>query len=203
LKGKKMKKIAILSIFVLLMGFGASAQAATYIPVASYSDFTALFPSPLVENFEDATLLPGLKITEVGYPGVIQNGVYQNIVDDATVPPSYQTFGYASGMKAFGAWLDLANPGGPGSSIDIYADGVFVMNVPNTAAGQFYGFYSPDAIFTKVAFLDAGTILGAQETYQAVDLALVPAPVPIPGAAYLLGSGLLGLLGLRRRKSVA
>jgi len=28
-------------------------------------------------------------------------------------------------------------------------------------------------------------------------------PVPIPGAAYLLGSGLLGLLGLRRRKSVA
>jgi hypothetical protein len=32
-------------------------------------------------------------------------------------------------------------------------------------------------------------------------LLVAPAPVPVPGAAWLLGSGVMGLLGLRRRKA--
>jgi hypothetical protein len=52
-------------------------------------------------------------------------------------------------------------------------------------------------------------VLGANEAYRSIirvyengDILLNPtvAPVPVPAAAWLLGSGLLGLVGLRRRK---
>jgi hypothetical protein len=48
---------------------------------------------------------------------------------------------------------------------------------------------------------------GQNEAYRSIvriyengDIVLNPTPVPVPAAAWLLGSGLLGLVGLRRRK---
>jgi hypothetical protein len=86
-------------------------------------------------------------------------------------------------------------------SINVYADGTFVMNIPNTVNGQFYGFRSDDGPFNSVFLYDGGNFSGGayQETYYAIDLALAPAPVPIPATVYLLGAGLAGLVGLRVR----
>lgn len=35
-----------------------------------------------------------------------------------------------------------------------------------------------------------------------VSLSVTDAPVPVPAAAWLLGSGLLGLIGVARRKAI-
>jgi hypothetical protein len=200
-----MRKIAILSVFLMIMGFAAAAQAYTlnilyaYLPPSDPNAFTYYCPVPVVENFEDTTLIPGLSITEVNGAGTIALGVYQNTVRASV--PRYQIFNYDPGMNAFGAWFDLAGPGGPGSEIDVYIDdnNQFVMTIPRTASGQFYGFIA-DGTFTKVRLEDHQNPLGVQEQYALVDLAVCP--IPIPPSAILLGSGLLALVGLgfRRRQ---
>ncbi|HAY22478.1 MAG TPA: hypothetical protein DCY27_10005 [Desulfobacterales bacterium] len=200
-----MKKVAVLSMFLIVLGFAAMAQAAT---VTVYTDYTAWqaaievsSPPPFVtENFEDPTLLPGFSITEVNGAGTINAGVYTNIVDDdALGGPRYQIFNYAPGMDAWGGFISLT-PGGPGSSIDVYINDFtqFVMNIPNTAIGEFFGFTS-DMTFTGVLFKEGPG--SAQETYFSVDMSI--SPIPIPPTALLMGGGLLGLVGLgwRRRKS--
>jgi hypothetical protein len=195
-----MKKIALFLMLLLTMGFVGVAQADLtlyYTYGGAYTGdpdaFLTACPDPLVENFEDTVLVPGFSITEIGGDGTIENGVYKNIVDNN--PLRYQIFNYDS-LYGFGGWFDLYNPGGPGTSIDMYINdnNTFVMNIPNTAAGQFYGFFSTDP-FTGVRF-EAGPESGVQETYWSVDVAMCP--VPIPPAALLLASGLLGLIGIRR-----
>jgi len=195
-----MKRIAVLSVLLLVLGFAGAAQANftvlyQYLPTYNPNSFTYYCSNPLVENFEDTTLISGLSIYENNTAGTISLGVYQNIVDQDANPPDYQEFSYTGGMFGFGGWFDLAGPNGPGSSIDIYADGNFVMNIPNSAAGEFYGFFS-DTAFSVVKLVEGpGTFV---ERYAIVDLALCP--VPLPPSALLLGSCLLGLMGLRLRK---
>ena len=197
-----MKKIAVLSVFMLLMGVAASANAANYFTVNTiddfnyYNEFVFKTGTAIIENFNDAQInVPGLSITAFGVDqGVFQLGYYQNVVDDAT--GSYQVYSY-NYMNGFGGWFDLANPGGPGSSIDVYVGADFVVNIPNTSAGEFLGFFS-DTPFSAVTFKEGPG--SGQETYQVVDLAICPAP--IPGSLLLLGTGFLGLVGIGiRRKS--
>ncbi len=197
-----MKKIVVL-MALLLMGVTASANAANYWTVGTIDDFSyynefVFGTGPaIIENFNNAQInTPGLSIHGFGVDqGVFQLGYYQNVVDDAT--GSYTVFTYAYGMHGFGGWFDLANPGGPGSSIDVYVGTDFVVNIPNTFAGEFLGFFS-DTPFSAVTFVDGG--LPGQETYQVVDLSICP--VPLPGSLLLLGSGILGLVGIGiRRKS--
>ena len=189
-----MKKLLVLVSIIMLLGFVPAANA-SFVTFDNYTSFIAATSNRVIENFEDTTLVSGLSILEVGGAGSIHDGVYENIVDKDV--PRYQVYQYAPGLWAFGAWLDLKNPGGQGVSIDMYIDdtNTFVGNIPNTFAGEFFGFLN-DTPFYGVRFEDGGGA-GIQETYYSIDLAL--APVPIPAALFLLGPGLLGLVGLRRR----
>ncbi len=188
-----MKKVSFLCVFLLVVGLAVGAQA-SITEVYSYAKFLNYCPNPVVvENFEDTALISGLSISEVGGAGSIHDGVYENVVDNDIGEIRHQTFNYSPGMFGFAGWFDLS-PGGSGTSIDMYiADtNTKVMNIPNTAAGGFYGFFS-DTSFSAVR-LEDGNGVGLQETYYLVDLAVCP--VPVPGSLLLLGSGLIGLVGL-------
>lgn len=198
-----MKKILVMSVLLFSVFFVTGAQAYT-IAVTNDLDLMASYGTPLLtENFEDLTMMPGFSIIEEGGAGTISNGRYTNIVDKDV--PRYQIFQYLPGMTSFGGFLDLASyygAGGPGSELDMFVnDGgtwQFVQTVPNTAAGQFYGFVvTGGGPFTQVMFADHGDPYGIQETYYTIDMSLHP--TPIPGAILLLGSGLVGLAGIRRR----
>lgn len=194
-----MKRIAVLSVLMLMLGLAGVAQASFWdvdtIDDFAYYNLQLSGTNPIIENFEnDQINTPGLSVSATGVDqGIFTLGYYQNVVDDAT--GSTQTFTYTTALNGFGGWFDLANPGGAGCSIDVLFDGVFVFNIPNTAVGEFFGYFS-DTPFTTITLIDGGG--SGQETYQIVDMALCP--VPVPPSALLLGSCLMGLVGFRLRK---
>jgi hypothetical protein len=199
------KKVAVFSMILIFVGMITAANAVTialvdrYQPNTVFNTFTYWCNNPVVENFEDAILVPGLSITEVGGAGSIALGVYTNIVDVDI--PRYQVFNYPS-MRGFGGWFELDNPG---SEIDIYINdiqpGNFIRKIPEflNDRSSFYGFYVIDGPpFSKVILVDHAIQTGEQ-SYAIADLAICPVPpVPIPGSLLLLGSCIFGLLGLRR-----
>jgi len=65
---------------------------------------------------------------------------------------------------------------------------------PTATPGQ-YGFY------TIGSYMFDGPFVGAQPTFSGIATVVPPAAVPVPAAAWLLGSGLLGLVGVARRKA--
>ena len=107
-----MKKIAVVSMFLLVLGFAVGAQASTTTYTSYVAWLNAISVTPVNENFEDTTFEPGFSITEIGGAGTIHDGVYENIVDKDV--PRYQVMNYAPGMSAFGGFFDLENPGGAG-----------------------------------------------------------------------------------------
>jgi len=191
-----MKKIAIISMF-LMLGFATLAQATAITTYNSVEAFLAATTNMTLntENFVDYTLIPGLTITEVGNAGTIDHGMYNNVVKNNS---SYQVFNYAPGMNAFGGWFETAI-GGEGSSINVYINdnNTYALNIPSTSIGGFYGF-SADSTFYGVRFEDGLGAGRTQETYYSIDMTTATA-TPIPAAAWLLGSGILGLVGLKRR----
>lgn len=64
-----------------------------------------------------------------------------------------------------------------------------------TANPMQYGFY------TIGSYMFDGPFVGAQPTFSGLATVVMPAAVPVPAAAWLLGSGLLGLVGVARRKA--
>jgi len=205
------KFVLIMAALALLVTGTAVANATTFVVTSIdefnyYNQYVYGTGPAIIENFNNSQInTPGLSIAAFGVDqGVFQLGYYQNVADDAT--NSYQVVTYAPGLNGFGGWFDLFNPGGPGSSINVYVGtdpttGTFVGTIANTFAGEFWGFFS-DTPFASVTLGDAGLIVGAQETYQIVDMALCTV-VPLPPSAFLLGSGLLGLVGLRFRRKLS
>jgi hypothetical protein len=204
------KKLKLFLVILLVSGLAPTTFAYNIfdgtVSSGAFTDFknyckNCPTSSLLSENFEDTSLVSGLAInsgfslTTYGTSFHVADGTLEDIINNGL---NYNTSFSYNAMYGFGGFFNLNGPGGPGTGIAVYADGVFVDQISNIIADQFWGFYSPTP-FSTVVFKE-GTLSGSQETYYSVDLAMcVTQPVPIPAAAWLLGSGLIGLVGIRRR----
>jgi hypothetical protein len=194
------KRITILLALVCMLGLTIQVHAATTV----YTDKAAwesAFSTVATEDFSDTVLNAELSV--VSDAGEVTGGVWH----DRVVPGGDSTtFSFATAIFGFGGDWDLAGPGGMGTGITVtlslLAGGTEVLTteIPRSIAGSFWGFVT-DVAFTDVV-LTAGTQSGVAETHTLDNLVYSSSPVsavPVPAAVWLFGSGLLGLLGVRRR----
>lgn len=196
-----MKKLAILGLALALI-FSVVAVAAadpTFTIYTSITDWIAACTNNQIQDFDEAFpggLNPGVTVTTTN--GFVNLAGNLDMWQDIVVPSgATTTWHFATPVHGVGALFDLSI-NEPGTGIDVFADGFQVSPSPsiaNTFAGQFFGFLSTST-FTDIMFAADGQS-GVQETYLMDDLHYCP--VPVPPAVWLFGSGLLGLVGLRRK----
>jgi hypothetical protein len=108
-------------------------------------------------------------------------------------------FSLASGSPGANAWG--TGPGGQGGSVDLYSFGAN-GEIPTSGTGSVAGLYllTGDSSTTGIESYVLSTTLsfGSDGT-----LSTGGAPVPLPAAVWLFGSGLLGLAGVGRRRASA
>jgi hypothetical protein len=188
----------LLAIMCFMLMSISSIQAASVI----YTDLgtwqTAVAGSTVwLEDFTDSTLNTGLTFTS-GTGGSVSGGVWNDVIDE----PATTQIDFSSAMWAAGGLWNLFEPGGPGSQILVVTENGLqgIGEIPNTLAGSFWGFTSTIP-FTSIVLLESNYPGGIKETYTLDDFRYAEkSAVPVPAAFLLLGSGLLGLVGIRRRQ---
>ena len=191
---------------LLLLAFALPASALDYTVYTDRAAWeSALITGTFTETFDDAELHPYVNIDSTYSGSGVVDGVWHDKVSD--------THGYVSTLEftmpvyAFSADWDLANPGGEGGGVNMdftfYLPGFNTLQVyiPETTDG-FWGIVM-DTLFTSVTITDAAVGSSVRETFEIDNLTWAHVPgttaTPIPGAVWLLGSGLFGLVGVRRK----
>ena len=182
-----MYKSLLLSSFLLAVPGAASAATIVY---NSGPAFDSAAGSTLVEDFDDATLLPGVTVTTT--TGSVSGGLFQ----DRLVPGASTTFNFTSAQSAFGGIFDLS-PGGAGLGLSFtlgFLGGgteIVSQQLANSCTGCFFGFSSTNP-FTSVT-LNSGTQGGVAETFNLNNLQIAAAvPEPATWALMLIGFGFVG-----------
>lgn len=215
-------KRCILATFLILGLWLSSAQATIYVPSygeTGWQTFSHTFSTNftgdvyiVVGNYDDADLDSVLLIDNIN-PGPIGNESFE--LGDFT---SYSTAGWCEVVTSaasyagnnysptHGTYMAKLTAGDVDTSAYGGTDGAILSNAtPGEVqfdAGDTWSFdwaflamdYSPYQDFAKLRLVDLSGQIYLDETLAQID------PVPIPGAVWLLGSGLVGLAALARRR---
>ena len=87
--------------------------------------------------------------------------------------------------------LDIA-----GLNMNIYYEGTTLLSSSGSGVSVFNANVLPGSYHAVIT----GTSTGLSGGTYIMSMAATPAPVPVPAAAWLLGSGLIGLVAVARRK---
>ena len=132
-----MKKLILTLVFVFAALFITSTSSAViYIydndPVGWYNAVGGVY---IMEDFDDATLNPGLSVvSDYGYIDTTNNWWFDYLYYDTIElePTSFTTWTFATPIYAFGGFWDLGSyddppVGGPGSNIEVLINGSWVQ----------------------------------------------------------------------------
>ena len=190
-------KPAVFLSTVLLMLSTLTVNAATVIYTDKTAWESALGGSFLTEDFADGQL----NNTGVSYTSTASGHInpaqenYQDVLAHGSATAPMTTWTFTPEIIAYGGDWTLGGPGGSGNSLQVYLDSVYVGFISNSYGGEFWGFIS-DTPFTSVELIGGS---GTNQQHYSLDN-MVFSPVPVPAAAWLFGSGLIGLIGIARRK---
>lgn len=188
-----MKIIHIITAATFMLASSVTTAATIWAPTNSDTDFI---------NFD---AIPGFS------DGISTNGGSLALFDDSDFGGTALVIGAAGGHVVFtdnlnGTWkaevFDVGNASG--GSITLSGNTNFVLGM--AWDGVYYGdsnsmlVSSPDTyaiIFDGITTDDTGREVNISGNTLAVDLA----PIPVPAAAWLFGTGLLGLVAVARRRA--
>jgi hypothetical protein len=183
----------------MFMSWMATVNAATLVYTDKTAWENALGGQFLTEDFADAQLNTGVSYvsSESGHINPAQQN-YQDVLASVSQNEPMTTWSFTPEITAYGGNWTLGGPGGSGNSLQVYiADSsLFVGSIPSSYGGGFWGFIS-NSPFTSVKLI-GGT--GTNQQHYALDN-MVYSAVPVPASVWLFCSGILGLIGLARRKT--
>jgi len=204
-----MKRFSIGLCVLLLIGLALDAQA-TIISLVGDKDGFGLSGAPAVPA--DGTLwrdgLGGVFFSDYRDPGDLANAPFTDIWD-APGGFSYSHTYSLGGQTATSVVLDIQIAGihdiNAGTIYNFYVDGTVVGTIPynsNQNAFQEVLLYSFNIPVALINGLDAITVSGTGGDGYSInfsELKIETSPVPEPTTLLLLGSGLVGLIGFRRK----
>jgi hypothetical protein len=193
-----MKKLILVCAIASFIACSANAAVTVYTDRSAWESAVGAYDE---EFFDDAIFDPDVSV--VSDVGLVQagSGVLgpDGVWWDRVVPQgATTTWSFATPLVGFGAYWDLAGPGGPGSNLTLTLDGELVgTEIVNSTQGGFFGVTSTTPF--NAVLVASGTSIGV-ETYEMDNM--VTSTIPAPGAI-LLGSIGLGVVNwLRRRKTL-
>jgi hypothetical protein len=201
IKISKLFTNAVLAAGFMMSGFTASATTISLIPVAqNVPDSTAFSVSIIAGDLPSGTAGGALDISW-NAADMTLDSIYLATTDGADSNGG-QFSGNWDPVSSFFTGVDST---GPGSISGLYVgswDGLSGLQ----AIGQL-NFTLGTGVSNSIISLDAAAIGGSWSSYDIGDFTntyegaiINPSAVPVPAALWLFGSGLLGLVGVARRR---
>jgi hypothetical protein len=209
--------LTILMACIIFFGFAGSGTTATTIYTSESSYLTALSGlsyATIVEGFEgsawntvrNGNTAPSISDqgltwtagTNVGtFNGMARTGDFGLSAHPNGAAGSTDSINVCSTITLFGVGGWFTGFGAANVNIDLDDSYSGATTTSPLTSFQFIGVIDTDG-FTSLGLYTTGQLPGTIGNWGADDFTLAH-PVPIPGALWLLGSGCIGIFGIRRR----